>query len=66
MTKTETLLRKEKKMEKNLKTIPFVAHEAAMFRKERIINNLVKAVVISEAIFSAVLMILFLKKGGKK
>ena len=53
-------------MEKNLKTIPFVAHEAAMFRKERIINNLVKAVVISEAIFSAVFMILFLKKGGKK
>lgn len=53
-------------MEKNLKEIPFVVHEAAMFRKERIISRLVSAVVISEAIFSAVLMILFFKKGGKK
>lgn len=52
-------------MEKELKQIPFVVHEAAMFRKERIIERLVKALVISEAIFSAVCVILFLR-GGKK
>ena len=66
MTKTETLLRKENpKMEKELKKISFAAHEAAMFRKERIIKRLISALVISEAIFSAVCVILFLKGGHK-
>ncbi|MBQ5897853.1 MAG: hypothetical protein IIW81_05250 [Oscillospiraceae bacterium] len=52
-------------MEKELKQIPFVVHEAAMFRKERIIDKLVKALVISEAIFSAACVILFLR-GDRK
>ena len=65
--KTETLLKNKGSddLEKELKQIPFVAHEAAMFRKERIIDRLVKALVISEAIFSAVCVILFLK-GDRK
>lgn len=53
-------------MEKELKQIPFVVHEAAMNRKERTIDRLVKALVISEAIFSAVCVILFSKGSGKK
>lgn len=52
-------------MEKKLETVPFVAHEAAMFRKERIISRLVTAIVVSEMIFSAICVILFLK-GGRK
>ena len=52
-------------MEKELKQISFAAHEAAMFRKERIINRLIKALVLSEAIFSAVCVILITKGGNK-
>ncbi len=65
--KTETLLKNEGSddMEKELKQIPFIVHEAAMFRKERTIDKLVKALVISEAIFSAVCVILFLR-GDRK
>ena len=47
-------------MEKELKTIPFVAHEAAMFRKERIIKRLIAALVLSNII--AIIAIL-IKKG---
>ena len=50
-------------MEKEIKKIPFVVHEAAMFRKERIIKKLVNAVIVSEALFCAVCLILFLKGG---
>ena len=47
-------------MEKELKTIPFVVHEAAMFRKERIIKRLIAALMLSNII--AIIAIL-IKKG---
>lgn len=52
-------------MERKLETISFAAHEAAMFRKERIIKRLIETIIISEMIFSAVCVILF-SKGGHK
>lgn len=63
--RTETLLKNKGGNVLELKQISFAAHEAAMFRKERIINKLVYALVISEAIFSAICVVLFLK-GGRK
>ncbi len=52
-------------MEKEILKIPYVLHETAMFRKERIIKRLVAAVVLTEIAFSAIIIIL-LKKGGKR
>ena len=52
-------------MERKLETISFAAHEAAMFRKERIIKRLIETIVVSEMIFAAVCVILF-SKGGRK
>ena len=39
-------------MERKLETISFAAHEAAMFRKERIIKRLIETIVVSEMIIS--------------
>lgn len=52
-------------MEKKLEQISFAAHEAAMFRKERIIKRLIETIIVSNMIFSAVFVILF-SKGGHK
>lgn len=45
--------------------IPYVVHEAALFRMERIIKRLTAAFVISQIVFSAIFVVL-LKKGGKR
>lgn len=41
--------------------IPYVVHEAEMFRKERIIKRLVSALMLSQIVFSTIFLVLFKK-----
>lgn len=41
--------------------IPYVVHEAEMFRKERIIKRLVSALVLSQFVFSTFFLVLLKK-----
>lgn len=51
-------------MEKEILKIPYVLHEATIFKYEQIIKKLVAAFVLSEVALGAILIVL-LKKGGK-
>lgn len=51
-------------MEKEILKIPYVLHEAAIFKYEQIIKKLVAAIVLTYVAFGAILIVLF-KKGGK-
>ena len=48
--------------QKGLVKIPFVVHQAAMFRKERIIKRLVAALVLSNFVFGFIVLNLFKKR----
>lgn len=50
---------------KEILKIPYVVHEAAMFRKERIVKRLIAALMLSQIAFSAIIVTL-IKKGGKR
>ena len=41
--------------------IPYVVHEAEMFRKERIIKRLVSALMLSQIVFSTIFLVLLKK-----
>lgn len=47
---------------KEILKIPYVVHEAAMYRKERIIKRLTAALVLSNVLYVAVTICLFFKK----
>ncbi len=43
---------------KEILKIPYVVHEAAMYRKERIIKSLIAALACSHAIYLAVILLI--------
>lgn len=47
---------------KEILKIPYVLHEAAMYRLERIIDRLIGAFVLSDLLFIATAIFLFIKK----
>ncbi len=51
---------------KEILKIPYVVHEAAMFRKERIIKRLTAALVLSEIVMTTIFCFILSKKGGKR
>lgn len=46
---------------KEILKIPYVVHEAEMFRKERIIKRLVSALMLSQIVFSTIFLVLLKK-----
>ena len=47
--------------QKEIFKIPYIVHEAAIYRKERVIKKLVAALVLSD-LFMAITLCLFFKK----
>ena len=48
--------------QKEIFKIPYIVHEAAIYRKERVIKKLVAALVLSDVLYVAAMICLFFKK----